>query len=75
MHAEALGQVDVSSTTPGGLERPASTPCAWPSSRTSAPPSSNCDNQHIDDIVLREVQAQLNAEEVRLTRGLLASTD
>ena len=42
MHAEALGQVDVSSTTPGGLERPTSTPCACPSSRTSAPPSSSC---------------------------------
>lgn len=27
------------------------------------------DDQHIDDIVLREVQAQLDAEEVRLTRG------
>jgi monovalent cation/hydrogen antiporter len=30
------------------------------------------DRQRIDDIVLREVQAQLDAEEVRLTRGALA---
>lgn len=30
------------------------------------------DEQRIDDIVLREVQAQLDAEEVRLSRGALA---
>jgi CPA1 family monovalent cation:H+ antiporter len=33
------------------------------------------DDQHIDDIVLREVQAQLDAEEVRLSRGLAVSSD
>ena len=33
------------------------------------------DNEHIDDIVLREIQAQLDAEEVRLSRGLRVSTE
>lgn len=33
------------------------------------------DRQLIDDIVLREVQARLDAEEVRLSRGLLTETD
>ena len=75
MHVEALGHVDGGPTTPAGLERPTSTPCAWPSSRTSAPPSSSCATTSTSTTALREIQAQLDAEEVGLSRGLLASTE
>ena len=72
MHAEALGHVDGRPTTPAGLE--SALRLAVLTHKRAAVVQLR-DNEHIDDIVLREIQAQLDAEEVRLSRGLLANTE
>jgi NhaP-type Na+/H+ or K+/H+ antiporter len=74
LHADALGQVDADG-------RPSSAEADFDALRLAVLAHKRAavvqlrDDQHIDDIVLREVQAQLDAEEVRLTRGLLAGSE
>ncbi|WP_129337677.1 Na+/H+ antiporter [Cellulomonas endophytica] len=76
MHAEALGQVDDDGpATSAGSEAQFDALRLAVLGHKRAAVVALRDDRRIDDIVLRQVQAQLDAEEVRLVRGALTAEE